>query len=88
LAPISPQANSVKSQEESEGRKGKTGGLPAHTREVRLGGVVPQTTHDKEGFAIRDPAAATSSIFIMPASTGGISRAGSLPTIPCHRKTG
>ncbi len=41
-------------KKETVGRKGKTDGQPAHTREVKLGCVFTQTTWDKEGFAIRD----------------------------------
>ena len=41
-------------KKETVGRKGKTPGQPAHTREVKLGCVFTQTTHDQEGFAIRD----------------------------------
>jgi len=33
----------------TEGRAGKVEGQPAHTREVKLGGVFTQTTTDKEG---------------------------------------
>jgi hypothetical protein len=36
------------------GRQGKTEGLPAHTREAKLGCVFTQTTWDREGYAIRD----------------------------------
>lgn len=43
----------------TEGRKGKSPGEPAHTREVKLGCVFTQTTHDKKGYAIRDPASTT-----------------------------
>jgi hypothetical protein len=46
-------------KKETEGRKGKTDGQPAHTREVKLGCVFTQTTHDEEGFAIRDPHSTT-----------------------------
>jgi hypothetical protein len=46
-------------KKETEGRKGKTDGLPAHTREVKLGCVFTQTTWDKEGYAIRDPNSTT-----------------------------
>jgi len=46
-------------KKETEGRKGKTDGHPAHTREVKLGCVFTQTTHDEEGFAIRDPDSTT-----------------------------
>jgi hypothetical protein len=42
-------------KKETEGRKGKTNGQPAHTREARLGCVFTQTSWDEEGFAIRDP---------------------------------
>jgi hypothetical protein len=41
-------------KKETEGRKGKTDGQPAHTREVKLGCVFTQTKWDKEGYAIRD----------------------------------
>jgi hypothetical protein len=46
-------------KKETEGRKGKTDGEPAHTREVKLGCVFTQTTHDEAGFAIRDPGSTT-----------------------------
>lgn len=46
-------------KKETEGRKGKTDGQPAHTREVKLGCVFTQTTHDEDGFAIRDPDSTT-----------------------------
>ncbi|HSP66381.1 MAG TPA: hypothetical protein VLN48_01560 [Bryobacteraceae bacterium] len=46
-------------KKETEGRKGKLDGLPAHTREVKLGCVFTQTGWDEEGFAIRDPATTT-----------------------------
>ena len=39
---------------ESEGRKGKNAGQPAHTREVKLGCVFTQTTTDPEGRPVRD----------------------------------
>ncbi len=39
---------------ETEGRKGKTGDEPAHTREVKLGCVFTQTSSDKEGKPVRD----------------------------------
>lgn len=42
-------------KKETQGRKGKLDGLPAHTREVKLGCVFTQTGWDEEGFAIRDP---------------------------------
>ena len=41
-------------KKETEGRKGKTDGQPAHTREVKLGCVFTQTGWDEEGYAIRD----------------------------------
>jgi len=46
-------------RKETEGRKGKLDGLPAHTREVKLGCVFTQTSWDEEGFAIRDPGSTT-----------------------------
>ena len=39
---------------ETEGRAGKVGGQPAHTREVKLGCVFTQTTTDPEGRPVRD----------------------------------
>jgi hypothetical protein len=54
-------------KKETEGRKGKTDGQPAHTREVKLGCVFTQTAWDKEGYAIRDPDSTT--------YTGGIETA-------------
>ena len=41
-------------KQETAGRKGKTDGQPAHTREVKLGCVFTQKGWDKEGYAIRD----------------------------------
>lgn len=46
-------------KKETVGRKGKTDGQPAHTREVKLGCVFTQTKWDKEGYAIRDPDSTT-----------------------------
>ena len=46
-------------KKETEGRKGKTDGLPAHTREVKLGCVFTQTAWDQEGYALRDPNSTT-----------------------------
>ena len=46
-------------KKETEGRKGKTDGQSAHTREVKLGCVFTQTTWDEEGYAIRDPDSTT-----------------------------
>jgi hypothetical protein len=42
-------------KKETLGRKGKQDGLPAHTREVKLGCVFTQTHWDEDGYAIRDP---------------------------------
>ena len=44
---------------ETAGRKGKLDGLPAHTREAKLGCVFTQTTWDHQGYAIRDPDSTT-----------------------------
>jgi len=46
-------------KKETEGRKGKTDGLPAHTREAKLGCVFTQATWDKEGYPIRNPDSTT-----------------------------
>jgi hypothetical protein len=46
-------------KKETEGRKGKMEGQPAHTREVKLGCVFTQTRWDQEGYAIRDPDSTT-----------------------------
>lgn len=46
-------------QKETDGRKAKTDGQPAHTREAKLGCVFTQTTWDKQGYAIRDPESTT-----------------------------
>ena len=46
-------------KKETAGRKGKTDGQPAHTREVKLGCVFTQTTWDQEGYAIRNPDSTT-----------------------------
>jgi hypothetical protein len=46
-------------KKETEGRKGKTDGQPAHTREAKLGCVFTQTGWDEEGYAIRDPDSTT-----------------------------
>jgi hypothetical protein len=46
-------------KKETEGRKGKTAGQPAHTREVKLGCVFTQTRWDKKGYPIRDPDSTT-----------------------------
>jgi hypothetical protein len=44
---------------EAEGRKGKNGDQPAHTREVKLGCVFTQTTTDQEGRPMRDDTSTT-----------------------------
>jgi hypothetical protein len=41
-------------KKETAGRKGKLDGLPAHTRQAKLGCVFTQTQSDPEGFPIRD----------------------------------
>lgn len=41
-------------KKETVARKGKLDGLPAHTREAKLGCVFTQTKWDAEGFALRD----------------------------------
>jgi hypothetical protein len=41
-------------KKETEGRKGKLDGFPAHTREAKLGCVFTQTNWDQDGYAIRD----------------------------------
>lgn len=46
-------------KKETAGRKGKLDGLPAHTREAKLGCVFTQTKWDAEGFAVRDPDSTT-----------------------------
>jgi hypothetical protein len=46
-------------KKETEGRKGKNNGQPAHTREVKLGCVFTQTKWDTEGYPIRDPDSTT-----------------------------
>ena len=46
-------------KKETEGRKAKTDGQPAHTREAKLGCVFTQTAWDEEGYPIRDPASTT-----------------------------
>ena len=44
---------------ETEGRKGKNGDQPAHTREVKLGSVFTQTGTNKEGRPVRDEGSTT-----------------------------
>ena len=54
-------------KKETEGRRGKTDGQPAHTREVKFGCVFTQTGWDDDGNAIRDANSTT--------YTGGIETA-------------
>jgi hypothetical protein len=46
-------------KKETVGRQGKTEGRPAHTREVKFGCALTQTTWDEEGYPIRDSASTT-----------------------------
>jgi hypothetical protein len=46
-------------KKETQGRKGKTDGQPAPTREAKLGCVFTQTAEDAEGFPLRDPDSTT-----------------------------
>ena len=46
-------------KKETLGRPGKIAGLPAHTRELKLGCVFTQTRWDREGYPIRDPQSTT-----------------------------
>ena len=46
-------------RKETAGRQGKADGLPAHTREAKLGCVFTQTRWDPEGYPIRDPNSTT-----------------------------
>jgi hypothetical protein len=46
-------------KKETVGRKGKSDGEPAHTREVKLGCVFTQTGWDEKGYPIRDPDSTT-----------------------------
>jgi hypothetical protein len=46
-------------KKETRGRQGKIEGLPAHTREVKLGCVFTQTTWDQKGYPIRAPDSTT-----------------------------
>jgi hypothetical protein len=46
-------------KKDTVGRKGKTDGHAAHTREVKLGCVFTQTKWDEEGYALRDPDSTT-----------------------------
>ena len=46
-------------KKETVGRKGKTDGQPAHTREAKLGVVFTQSNWDEKGYAIREPDSTT-----------------------------
>lgn len=46
-------------KKETAGRTGKLDGLPAHTREAKLGCVFTQTSWDQDGYAQRDPDSTT-----------------------------
>jgi hypothetical protein len=46
-------------KKETAGCKGKIDGLPAHTREAKLGCVFTQTKCDREGYPVRDPDSTT-----------------------------
>ena len=46
-------------KKEIAGRPGKIDGLPAHTREAKLGCVFTQTSWDQDGYPIRDPETTT-----------------------------
>lgn len=46
-------------RKETEGRAGRIEGQPARTRECKLGCVFTQTSVDKDGWPIRDPASTT-----------------------------
>ena len=58
-------------KKETVGRKGKTDGQPAHTREAKLGSVFTQSKWDDEGYAIRDPDSTTYTGAIEPAEEFG-----------------
>lgn len=58
-------------KKETVGRKGKLDGLPAHTREAKLGSVFTQTKWDAQGYAIRDPDSTTYVGAIEPAEQFG-----------------
>lgn len=58
-------------KKETAGRKGKSDGQPAHTREAKLGCVFTQSGYDEEGFGIRDPDSTTYTGAIEPAEDFG-----------------
>jgi hypothetical protein len=58
-------------KKETVGRKGKTAGQPARTREVKLGCVFTQTKWDEQGYAVRDPDSTTYTGAIEPADEFG-----------------
>jgi hypothetical protein len=57
---------------ETEGRVGKVEGLPAHTREVKLGCVFTQTTTDEQGRPVRDEDSTTYTAAIESAEEFGL----------------
>jgi hypothetical protein len=57
---------------ETEGRTGKTEGLPAQTREVKIGCVFTQTQTDKEGRPVRDEGSTTYVAAVEPAEQFGL----------------
>ena len=65
-------------RKETAGRPGKLDGWPAHTREVKLGGVFTQTKWDAKGFPLRAPDSTTYTPSKMPSSSasGSTSRLG------------
>lgn len=56
---------------ETEGRQGKNGDTPAHTREVKLGCIFTQTTVDEQGRPMRDESSTTYTGAIEPADAFG-----------------
>jgi len=59
-------------KKETVGRKGKTEGQPAHTREAKLGTVFAQTKWEEKGYAIGDPDSTTYTGAIETAEEFGI----------------
>jgi len=57
---------------ETEGRAGKTEGLPAHTREVKTGCVFTQTSADEKGRPVRDEDSTTYVAAVEPAEPFGL----------------
>jgi len=58
-------------KKETEGRKGKADGQPAHTRQTELVCVFTQTALDDKGYPIRDPDSTTHTGAIETADTFG-----------------